>query len=1475
MRRIGAAIVKHVLTLRGRTGALGSVSSGVMSAASDGVWEGSDHFAFDGGDSDRRAKRRLTETNDGDQGAPRENQNLATLHYGHEADAAAPPRVASPEGAPAAPDAALPEPAATPAPDEERPAAVPAFGADHVAGAAAPDATVRSAGPLEPRGGGSLPPVAVAFETSPIDLPEGAPTGAAPAPEAEPSRSAGAPDEETPAPPVDHGGAEPTDEAPAEETPVEPPSTDETPPDQTPTDEIPTHDTPTDDTPTELDHDDADSSPGDADEAPVDPQPPIDAPEEDANEAPTGLALDNAAVAENAAGAVVGAISVADPDEGENHAFAVSDDRFEVVGGRLKLKDGVSLDHEAEAAVSVAVTATDAGGLSRAETFEIAVEDVNEAPTGLALDNAAVAENAAGAVVGAISVADPDEGENHAFAVSDDRFEVVGGRLKLKDGVSLDHEAEAAVSVAVTATDAGGLSRAETFEIAVEDVNEAPTGLALSPAAHGGVDISVTFVSEEAGYSNIFGVFRMDENGDPIDGRVLFGDSNRLIAGQVATAHLDGADAGDIGWFLIPDGAWLNSGVSAGDRVSFARAADGAWRAVTEGGAALSGRGAPALFSGNGALNPKGFDQVSETGMRIAFEDLAGGGDRDFDDLIVDVSVREAASGTIHENEAGAVVGTVSVTDPDEGDAHRFTVSDARFEVLDGQLKLKDGERLDYEEGATVAVTVTATDAGGLSRAETFEIAVGDVNEAPTAISIDDFSVTENEAGSVVGALSITDEDEGDSHSFAVSDNRFEVVGGQLKLKNGVSLNYENVQTVDVTVTATDRGGDRVSETFTVNVQDVAETLTLSSGADRFTDTGVSETAIRGMGGNDTLAAHDDGGRLSGGSGIDSLIGGAGDDLIETGDGGYSSTGGSETLSKSFFVFRLGAFADLDPDEGNGMSENAAALLGTHGSADGPLYAKILRATSNDTNRNGVIEDNDYNRTSNEQESFTIDGQKVKVDSVQSYNATVTFTDGASGSFTAVVMQLQNGQVYLYPEKALNEDAALLTSKSIASVTLNSVEIGNGITAAKRHDADFKTLVGGDVADGGGGDDTLVGGAAADHLKGGAGDDSITGGAGSDTAYWDGRLSDFGVTRDAATGVFTIRDLDAAEGDEGRDVVSGVETFSFGGQTYTAAQLTAEAARQASEGAGFEVSLSSGFQVDYFELDSSVAHLGEVNWDGPPDHQEVREALDFANGHDPFNPNVDGDGFALRAVGSVTVEEGGVFTLRLSSDDGSALFIDGQLVVSNDGRHGFQAIEGEIELSAGEHRIEIRYFEESGTQGLKLEWKEPGDAAFSLLHADSALDTEAGDAIALNLGVDEGGWSADQVLVSGLPDGAILMSGDDIAVFGGDPIDVTGWNLEHLELTPPAGFSGAISLEIEVHGRNGADEAIDRTAIFEIEVAPDPDFGAGGDPFGPDAFDDAGAPPADPSDPMLDDPAATGDPEDPSASFDSHETHPA
>lgn len=123
---------------------------------------------------------------------------------------------------------------------------------------------------------------------------------------------------------------------------------------------------------------------------------------------------------------------------------------------------------------SFTYTVSDDGGLSAQGRVMITVDSVNDAPTSIALDHASVDENVRGAVVGRLSVNDPDPNDTHTWRVDDPRFEVVAGMLKLRDGIALNYEVEPSVTVRITASDSGTPpgSVVQDFVITVQDREE-------------------------------------------------------------------------------------------------------------------------------------------------------------------------------------------------------------------------------------------------------------------------------------------------------------------------------------------------------------------------------------------------------------------------------------------------------------------------------------------------------------------------------------------------------------------------------------------------------------------------------------------------------------------------------------------------------------------------------------------------------------------------------------------------------------------------------------------------------------------------------------------------------------------------------------------------------------------------------------------------------------------------------------------
>ncbi len=72
------------------------------------------------------------------------------------------------------------------------------------------------------------------------------------------------------------------------------------------------------------------------------------------------------------------------------------------------------------------------------------------------------------------------------------------------------------------------------------------------------------------------------------------------------------------------------------------------------------------------------------------------------------------------------------------------------------------------------------------------------------------------------------------------------------------------------------------------------------------------------------------------------------------------------------------------------------------------------------------------------------------------------------------------------------------------------------------------------------------------------------------------------------------------------------------------------------------------------------------------------------------------DNFAAKYSGTFQARRRAPYTFYLTSDDGAQLFINGVLVVNNDGLHGALTKEAAVTLTAGVHTIEIRYFEATG-----------------------------------------------------------------------------------------------------------------------------------------------------------------------------------
>lgn len=144
--------------------------------------------------------------------------------------------------------------------------------------------------------------------------------------------------------------------------------------------------------------------------------------------------------------------------------------------------------------------------------------------------------------------------------------------------------------------------------------------------------------------------------------------------------------------------------------------------------------------------------------------------------------------------------------------------------------------------------------------------------------------------------------------------------------------------------------------------------------------------------------------------------------------------------------------------------------------------------------------------------------------------------------------------------------------------------------------------------------------------------------------------------------------------------------------------------------------VKSGLKLSIYELDSKPSKL--------PDYDQLKptkiSVADLVNLKQKPREN----NFGMVFEGFINAPSTGVYLLRVSSDDGAQVLVDGKPVCGKDGIHPMQNSTGTIALEAGHHKITVNYFQGVGGQGLQLDWMVPGGSfeeipAAALSHSES------------------------------------------------------------------------------------------------------------------------------------------------------------
>lgn len=385
------------------------------------------------------------------------------------------------------------------------------------------------------------------------------------------------------------------------------------------------------------------------------------------------------------------------------------------------------------------------------------VASVNDTPELTIATSHIVNERDENVNLSAISVFDPDAGDTFEITVTDGRFTVFENNLGLADNVSLDYEGTNLITFDVIVTDDSGEANDTVSETITVTVTD-------------GNDTPVLNLADE---------YVIQENAEDV---ILDKDfASDEDVGQTLTY-----DVSDARFEVIDNQLQLKPGAFLNHETDDQMELD------------------VIVFDNSGDDN----DTVSKTVILTVTN-------------VNDVPVLNLEDEyIIEENQKRVTLDTEIALDDDVGDSLTYHVSDDRFEVSEGSLKLKTDASFDYENSTPISIDVSVQDSAGGEASVTVTVIVSDANDAPVIVPALSYAVEENMTGAIAGSIIITDQDVDDQLNIIVNDQRFEVVDEQLKLAEGIALNFEEEPAVDIVVAAQDSNGETTIANATIVVND-------------------------------------------------------------------------------------------------------------------------------------------------------------------------------------------------------------------------------------------------------------------------------------------------------------------------------------------------------------------------------------------------------------------------------------------------------------------------------------------------------------------------------------------------------------------------------------------------------------------------------------------------------------------------------
>ena len=128
------------------------------------------------------------------------------------------------------------------------------------------------------------------------------------------------------------------------------------------------------------------------------------------------------------------------------------------------------------------------------------------------------------------------------------------------------------------------------------------------------------------------------------------------------------------------------------------------------------------------------------------------------------------------------------------------------------------------------------------------------------------------------------------------------------------------------------------------------------------------------------------------------------------------------------------------------------------------------------------------------------------------------------------------------------------------------------------------------------------------------------------------------------------------------------------------------------------VIVEPGITAKYYEL-SAPSVLPDFSTLAPY-AESVVSTLNYASSAGNFADSGLSDEVGAVYEGYLNISRLDLYTLYLSSDDGSRLYLGDELLIDNDGLHGMTELSATVGLKPGRYRIRVEFFENGGSAGL-------------------------------------------------------------------------------------------------------------------------------------------------------------------------------